>query len=93
MNTEYFECQCHSDEHAVRFMLDADDDPATLYLGVYMDNRRGLWRRAWLALKYTFGYQCQYGAFGNWILRPEDAGRLRALIDKAFPVQQSPEPK
>jgi hypothetical protein len=51
--TEYFECQCHSDEHAVTFTLSLDDEMPEIYLSVYMDNRRGFWRRLWLGLRYA----------------------------------------
>jgi hypothetical protein len=80
--TEYFECQCHSDEHAVTFTLSLDDEMPEIYLSVYMDNRRGFWRRLWLGLRYAFGYQSKYGAFGNWTLQPSDAERLRSMLDK-----------
>lgn len=76
--TEYFECQCGSEEHSVKFHLSLDDEPADtcLYLCTYMDNRRGFWRRLWLGLRYAFGHQSEYGAFGSWLLQPSDAARL-----------------
>jgi hypothetical protein len=80
--TEYFECTCHSYEHAVTFTLALDDDDPGIYLSVYMDNRRGFWRRLWYGLRYAFGYQSRYGAFGNWTLQIEDAARLRGLLDR-----------
>jgi len=83
--TEFFECTCYSDEHLLRFTLSLEDGPMELseiYVSVYMDNRRGFWRRLWLALRYTFGYQSRYGAFGNWTMRYEDAARLRSMLDR-----------
>ena len=39
------------------------------------------WSRLKYAIKHIFGYQCRYGAFDEFIFKPEDAPRLQQLVD------------
>lgn len=73
----YFECACYSPEHMLRFTL-ADDE---LYAYVFL-RPEPLLARLWKAVKYIFGYQCRYGHFDEFVLRPEDAERLSYLLEK-----------
>jgi len=79
--TEYFECQCGSDEHTLRFTLSLDD-PAYIYTSVFLGSYPWGWRRIWTGIKYLFGYKCKYGHWDCFMLRPEDAARLRSLLDR-----------
>lgn len=87
--TEYFECMCHSDEHAFRVTLDLDEgekDPALripcIYASVYLNPSRGFWSRLWYGLRYAFGYQSKYGAFYSWMMGPEEARKLKTFIER-----------
>lgn len=77
---EYFECICGADEHALRFILNKEDKE--IYTSVFMDADPRWYMRAWLMLKYVFGYRCRYGYFGSWCLRKEDVNRLKDLLNK-----------
>lgn len=83
--TEYFECRCFSDEHALRLTLDLDPEDPGIYASVYLGTHRGFWGRLWYGLRYAFGYQSRYGAFHCWLMRPEDVARLRGMIDRLSP--------
>ena len=49
--TYYFECQCGSDEHTLKFTLDkggdACDDVAEIYTSVFLNAWEPWYRRAW----------------------------------------------
>ena len=78
--TEFFECACGGDEHTLRFIVDTKDKE--LYASVYLNNYRSIWQRVWVAVKYVFGYKCKYGHWDNWILNPEDAVRLKQMLER-----------
>jgi hypothetical protein len=39
-------------------------------------------KRLWTALKYVFGYKCQYGHFDEFVVRPEDADKFISLFQR-----------
>lgn len=79
--TEFFECQCHSDEHVLRLTLSLDDDPV-IYSSVFLGSYPWGWRRIWTGIKYIFGYKCKYGHWGCFQLKPDDALRLQGMLIK-----------
>jgi len=82
---EHFRCYCNSPEHTIVFDLDKDEDSdqpiPEMYLSVYLNQYRNIFKRIWIAIKYVFGYKCMYGHWDCWIMRQEDAERLRDLLD------------
>lgn len=82
MTTEFFECACFSDEHTLKFSYDPDENE--LYTSVYLNQYRSIWRRIWVAIRYVCGYRTKYGHWDCFILRPEDAARLRSLVDRVI---------
>ena len=44
-------------------------------------NKGTFWERIVYGVKYIFGYQCRYGAFDEFIFKPEDAPRLQELVN------------
>ena len=93
---EVFICECHSEEHLfiVRGFDDSMDgiDDREIYLSVHLCQEHGFFRRIWTAIRYIFGYKSKYGDFGNCILKPDDVGRLRAGLDKIYPLSTSKKP-
>ena len=79
--THYFECQCGADEHLMRITIDKDPHDPGIYAHFFLDSYRPWHQRLWDATKYVFGYRCKYGHFGEWILRDEDAERLKVLLE------------
>ena len=80
METEFFECACHSDEHTLKFSYDAEDHQ--LYTSVYLNQYQNVFRRVWVAIKYVLGYRSKYGHWDCFIMQPQDAERLRSLLDR-----------
>lgn len=75
----FFECQCGSDEHTLRFTLDKEDGEILVH-SFLADH--GFWKRLWMGLKYICGYKCKYGHFGEWIMRKEDADKLTEMLER-----------
>jgi len=80
--TEYFECHCYAEEHAIRFSY--EEEYNELFLSVFLNQYRPWYHRIWVAIKYVFGYKCRYGHWDTWTLKVEDAGRLRHLADRVI---------
>ena len=77
---EYFECRCSTPEHTLRFWFDDDEEFPCVYASVFLDNDP--WhKRVWRGIKYILGYKCRYGHFNEFLLRPEDADRLIAILE------------
>lgn len=87
MKPQYFECDCHSTEHTLRFVWDDSDN--TIYTEVFLNQYRNFFKRCWIALRYIFGYKCRYGHWDCFLLQPEDGARLKALIEKLESPQRS----
>ena len=90
IKTEYFDCQCFSSEHTLRFVympaqknIDGSiDDVAELHAEIYLNQYRNIFSRIWVAIKYVFGYKCKYGHWDAWMLKANDCERLRDLVSK-----------
>jgi hypothetical protein len=76
--TEYFECQCTSPEHTISFT----DDDNEITISYFLNQYHSIFARIWVAIKYVFGYKCQYGHFDVTILKTEDIPRLIRLLEK-----------
>lgn len=85
----HFECECHSTEHMVRFVVDPghlpqkEDKygwPPELYTEIQMIQWRPWYKRLWVAIKYLFGYRSTYGHWDCWILKDEDADKLQNVL-------------
>jgi len=59
--TLFLECECHSDEHVLRWSLVADPKWPALYTSVFLCQYRNVFKRVWVAVKYVLGYKCRYG--------------------------------
>jgi len=80
MQSHYFDCQCSSPEHTLRFVYDPEYNE--LYTEIFLCQNRNIFQRIWVAIKYVFGFKCQYGHWDCWMLRQEDCSRLLLLVDK-----------
>jgi len=76
---EYFECQCTSPEHGIKFEYDEDNE---IILSYFLNQYRSWWQRVWIAVKYVFGYKCRYGHFDVTLFKNEDIPRLIKLLEK-----------
>lgn len=74
---QYFSCACSAMEHTVRLTYYDDD----FFLEIFLDNGT-FWNRLVNGIKYIFGFKSKYGHFGSWLLRREDVGRLKEMLEK-----------
>jgi len=79
--TLFLECACYSDEHTLRWDLLTGSDWAELYASIFLNQYRNIFKRIWVAVKYVFGYKCRYGHWDCFEMRPEDIGRMQALLE------------
>jgi hypothetical protein len=80
LQTSYYECQSESAEHTMRFVYDPDENE--LYAEIQLVQYRNVFKRIWVAIKYVFGYQCRYGHWDCWLLKPEDCEGIGNLLNK-----------
>ena len=80
MKTEFFECECYSDEHLLKFILDEDEEYPSLCVSIFLSQPHSFIKRIWLAIKYIFGYKCKYGHFDCFLFNVQDSDRLVALL-------------
>lgn len=80
--TEYYECDCGSDEHTLRFILDLDEEDPRIYTNVFLNQWHSWYKRVWIAIKYVFGYKCKYGHFDCFILKQADADKMITMVTK-----------
>jgi hypothetical protein len=83
-NKEILICGCHSTDHQLIILYDEDtsDEPSypTCYFHIHL-KKRPLLERIKYGFKYIFGYQCNYGAFDEFIFNPNDANKLQDLVN------------
>jgi hypothetical protein len=77
----YLECSCHAPEHTIRFSYIADDDNPELFVDVSLSGRPRWHKRVWNAIKYIFGYRCQYGHFNEFIYDLDEAAQLKEFLE------------
>lgn len=88
MEGNYIECECHSPEHTLRYSLDHEDQ--VIYVSVYLDQYHPWYERAWIAVKYLFGYKCRYGHFDCVLMGPEQVEQLKKVLQEFENVPKDP---
>lgn len=83
---EYFDCECNSEDHVVRFSYFIDEYQSDkmedeMYFSFQMPKQRW-WNRLINAFWYVLGYESKWGHWGTTILQYRDAERLRILLNK-----------
>jgi len=78
MTSAFIECECHSDEHVLRYTIDAED--RVIYTSVFLKHWQSWYVRVWIAIKYVFGYKCKYGHFDCTLMGPDQVRQLRKVI-------------
>lgn len=81
METKYFECQCHTPEHTIHFTIDDDGE---VYASVFLHQYRSFYHRLWIAVKYVFGYKCQFGHWDNTVFKSEDLTKLKEVVEEGI---------
>jgi hypothetical protein len=76
--TKFFECYCYSPEHTLKFSYDEIDKE--LYTEIFLCQYRNFIKRAWVAIKYVFGYKCKYGHFCCFTFKDADLPQFRDML-------------
>ena len=80
MIIEYFNCECLSPEHTLRFVLDEDDNFIQIDTQFYPHSN--IFKRIWLGLRYIFNPHSICYPWGDTILKSCDVDRLKKLLDR-----------
>jgi hypothetical protein len=79
MKTKYFECQCDSSDHTIRFVIDKLENE--VYLEIQLCKHKNIFQRAWSAIKYILGYECKYGHWDCVLLKNEDRKEIIKILE------------
>lgn len=87
MDKRYFDCQCDSSEHVIRFVIDKDvGRDGTPYEDVYLEfqlSQPDNWfHRLWKGIRYIFGYQCKFGHWDCVLLKDNDREEIIKILEK-----------
>jgi hypothetical protein len=85
MKSEWFDCVCHSMDHAIRvsYMEDEDDIRChELYIDTQFPRQKNLWERLVLAVRYVFGMDMQHNTYGEAVLDVVSVNRLRRFLNE-----------
>lgn len=86
MEPDLLICQCHSTDHQLIFLYDEDKDEngnitdKTVYIHIHLA-KHSFWKRLFYGIKYIFGYKSRYGAFDEFIIKPEDANKFEKATE------------
>jgi len=86
MESNYFDCQCGSAEHTLRFSLETwedEDVSGEICVQVHLRQHYKWYQRIYMAIRYIFGYQSKYGMYDCTLLQQEEYARLRELLDRS----------
>ena len=74
MKQDILICECSNIEHQIAFNYNADEKM------VYLVTRLcplSFWKRLKNGIKYIFGHKSRFGEFDEFILRADDANKIR----------------
>jgi len=72
-------CQCNNSEHQMLFLYSEDDGYPMVFVHIHL-NKQPFIKRIKNAIKYIFGYQSKFGMFDEFIINPEDIGKLQKIL-------------
>jgi hypothetical protein len=80
---EWFDCECHEYDHAIRFSAYFwDDGTKEFSADALFSNNRSWYQRIWIALKYVFHFGETMPTYGSWLLKTDDISRLENLLQR-----------
>jgi len=74
---EILVCECNSREH--QMVIEHDDEYNETYCHIHLV-KHSFWKRLQIGFKYIFGFKSKYGAFQEFIFKPEHADQIRRLL-------------
>jgi len=80
LENKIFICECHSYCHQAIFWYDEEDK--SLYVTFHLITYRNVFKRLWVAIKYVCGYKSNFGAWDEFLFKPEDEKKLRDYLNK-----------
>jgi hypothetical protein len=81
---KYFECQCDSPNHVIRFVVDDWDDGKNIdvYLETQLCQNYGFFRRLLLGIKYIIGCKNEMCHWDCTYIKKEDVKPITDILNK-----------
>lgn len=79
-DTKFFICDCHSYKHQMFFWWNKEDQQ--LYATIHLTTHRNFFKRLCVAIKYTFGYKSNFGAWDEFIFKTTDKDELCKFLNE-----------
>ena len=70
-------CGCGDSSHHLIFTLDSDDKEVWLH---YQLELRVWYKRLWIGIKYIFGYQSRFGAYGELLINETNVDEFEKIV-------------
>jgi hypothetical protein len=67
-------CECNSFEHQAILWYDKEDNE--LYIEIHLTTHRNFFKRLRYGLRYALGYTSRFGAWDEFLMKPEDRKML-----------------
>jgi hypothetical protein len=80
LKSDYYSCSCSSPEHVVTFTWWHKDDDA-LNMNIHLA-KHPFYKRVVNAIKYVFGYSCQYGHFDEFLIDRDTAKKMTKMLNE-----------
>jgi hypothetical protein len=78
----FMQCDCYCPEHILKIYYSQDHKwDYYLTFDYFLVGWNNVFKRMWIALKYVFGYKSKYGEFGEMIVNPQTALKLKVFLD------------
>ena len=92
MKKDYFECQCHSNEHVFSFVYWKEDDgEKCLAMEVHLTTYRNVFKRIWAAIQYICGHKSNYGHWDSTLIVNDEIPALIKVLEQGLPEDECEE--
>lgn len=71
-------CECNSYEHQIHIWHEPESDE--MYFEIHLTTRHDIFWRMWYAVKYVLGFKSRYGAWDEFLMKPEDRKKLLEFL-------------
>lgn len=78
MKTDIMICGCGDPAHHLLFTLDEDAPQVWLHYQLLLEP---WYKRIWYGVRYIFGHQSRYGAYGELVINESNVDKLQQIIE------------
>ena len=90
-------CDCNSTEHQIVLAYEEDEHETTsgiiitpiCYAQIHL-SAKPFWKRVSYAFRYILGRKCRFGAWDEFLFKPDDAEKLQELVNYLKNTNENP---